>query len=262
MNAYRGYLELVRPANVATALADILAGYTVAGLPHTPSLAWLLVSTACLYAGGVVLNDVFDREIDRAERPERPIPSGRVSTASAAGLGSGLLAAGILFGVLTNPTAGVVATATAACVLLYDAWGKRQGLLGPVNMGMTRTAVLNVVGLTPGIVNAAPQLARWAAGAALARIRPAFPAVTCTAQSNYLTGLYPSTHGIVGNGWYAHEDAEIKFWKQSNRLVQAPKIWERARELESTFTCANLFWWYNMSEITLTQRRHREELRA
>ncbi len=111
---------------------------------------------------------------------------------------------------------------------------------------MTRTAVLNVVGLTPGIVNAAPQLARWAAGAALARIRPAFPAVTCTAQSNYLTGLYPSTHGIVGNGWYAHEDAEIKFWKQSNRLVQAPKIWERARELDSSFTCANLFWWYNM----------------
>ena len=122
---------------------------------------------------------------------------------------------------------------------------------------MTRTAVLNVVGLTPGIVNAAPQLARWAAGAALARIRPAFPAVTCTAQSNYLTGLYPSTHGIVGNGWYAHEDAEIKFWKQSNRLVQAPKIWERARELESTFTCANLFWWYNMystADLSVTPR--------
>jgi 4-hydroxybenzoate polyprenyltransferase len=138
MNAYRAYLELVRPANVATALADILAGYAVAGLPQTASLAWLLVSTACLYAGGVVLNDVFDREIDGAERPERPIPSGRVSTASAAGLGSVLLAAGILSGMLTNPTAGVVATATAAGVLLYDAWGKRQGLLGPLNMGMCR----------------------------------------------------------------------------------------------------------------------------
>ena len=113
---------------------------------------------------------------------------------------------------------------------------------------MKRTVVLNVVGLTPRIVGsaAAPHLGRWAATAALARIRPAFPAVTCTAQSDYLTGRYPSTHGIVGNGWYAREDAEIKFWKQSNRLVQAPKIWDRAKAVDPAFTCANLFWWYNM----------------
>ena len=78
MHGYRGYLELVRPANVATALADVLAGYAVAGLGN-PGLGWLLLSTACLYAGGVVLNDVFDRDLDRIERPERPIPSGRVS---------------------------------------------------------------------------------------------------------------------------------------------------------------------------------------
>ena len=112
---------------------------------------------------------------------------------------------------------------------------------------MTRTVVLNVVGLTPGMLKAgAPNLARWAAAGATARIDPAFPAVTCTAQSNYLTGAYPATHGIVGNGWYAHDDAEIKFWKQSNRLVQAQKIWEHARSIDPSFTCANLFWWYNM----------------
>jgi predicted AlkP superfamily pyrophosphatase or phosphodiesterase len=122
---------------------------------------------------------------------------------------------------------------------------------------MTRTAVLNVVGLTPGIVKSGPNLSRWAAGAALARIRPAFPAVTCTAQSDYLTGRYPSTHGIVGNGWYAREDAEVKFWKQSNTLVQAPKIWDRAKEIDPTFTCANVFWWYNMyssADYTVTPR--------
>ncbi|HEY6616354.1 MAG TPA: alkaline phosphatase family protein, partial [Vicinamibacterales bacterium] len=112
---------------------------------------------------------------------------------------------------------------------------------------MTRTVVLNVVGLTPGMLKAgAPNLARWAAAGATARIDPAFPAVTCTAQSNYLTGAYPAKHGIVGNGWYAHDDAEIKFWKQSNRLVQAQKIWEHARSIDPSFTCANLFWWYNM----------------
>ena len=138
MSGYRGYVELVRPANVATALADVLAGYAVAGMGNPRVLAWLLLSTACLYAGGVVLNDVFDRDLDRIERPERPIPSGRVSTTAAAGLGASLLAAGILAATLATPVAGIVAGATAACVLVYDAWGKRQGLVGPVNMGLCR----------------------------------------------------------------------------------------------------------------------------
>ena len=62
----------------------------------------------------------------------------------------------------------------------------------------------------------------------MARIKPAFPAVTCTAQSDYLTGQYPDTHGIVGNGWYSREDCEVRFWKQSNRLVHSPKIWDAA----------------------------------
>lgn len=138
MNGYRGYLELVRPANVATALADVLAGYAVAGLAHPRALGWLLLATACLYGGGVVLNDVFDRDVDRTERPERPIPSGRVSAGAAAGLGLSLLGVGIASASLAGTAAALVAAAIAASVLLYDAWGKRQGLLGPVNMGMCR----------------------------------------------------------------------------------------------------------------------------
>jgi 4-hydroxybenzoate polyprenyltransferase len=134
----RAYLELIRPANVATALADILAGYGIAGLANHAALPWLLVATACLYAGGVVLNDVFDRDIDRLERPERPIPSGRVTTKDAAIFGAGLLTAGVLAAFMANATAGGVAAATAAVVILYDSWGKRQRLLGPLNMGMCR----------------------------------------------------------------------------------------------------------------------------
>lgn len=113
---------------------------------------------------------------------------------------------------------------------------------------MLRTAVLNVVGLTPRILasGAAPGLSRWAGEGAIARVRPAFPAVTCTAQSNYLTGRHPSEHGIVGNGWYFRDECEVKFWRQSNRLVQSQKVWETARALDPEFTCANLFWWYNM----------------
>ena len=112
---------------------------------------------------------------------------------------------------------------------------------------MLKTAVLNVVGLTSSMLGASmPALARWAGEGTTARIRSAFPAVTCSAQADYLTGRYPDTHGVVGNGWYSREDAEIRFWKQSNRLVQAPKIWETAKAADPSFTCANLFWWFNM----------------
>lgn len=112
---------------------------------------------------------------------------------------------------------------------------------------MKKTVVLNVVGLTPALLGASmPRLTAWASAGQSARILPAFPAVTCTAQSDYLTGQYPSTHGIVGNGWYSREDCEVRFWKQANPLVEAPKIWDLARAIDPAFTCANLFWWFNM----------------
>lgn len=109
-----------------------------------------------------------------------------------------------------------------------------------------KTVVLNVVGLTPKLLKSAPRLGAWAASAAVTRIKPAFPAVTCTAQSDYLTGRHPSEHGIVANGWYSREDGEVRFWKQSNRLVHGPKVWEMARAIDPSVTCANLFWWFNM----------------
>jgi len=112
---------------------------------------------------------------------------------------------------------------------------------------MRKTAVLNVVGLTPSMLGPSmPLLTQWANQGTAARIKSAFPAVTCAAQADYLTGSYPDTHGIVGNGWYSREDAEIRFWKQSNSLVRAKKIWDVARAADPSFTCANLFWWFNM----------------
>ena len=138
MRSPRPYIELLRPANVATSLADVLAGYGIAGLGNHAALPWLLISTACLYAGGIVLNDVFDRDLDAVERPERPIPSGRVTVRTAACLGVGLLTLGIAAAALANVTAGLMAVAVASAVLLYDSWGKRQGLFGPVNMGLCR----------------------------------------------------------------------------------------------------------------------------
>ncbi|WCJ58581.1 alkaline phosphatase family protein [Fontisphaera persica] len=113
---------------------------------------------------------------------------------------------------------------------------------------MQRVAVINVVGLTSRLLQSGhlPRLQRWRQRGWLAPIQPAFPAVTCTAQANYLTGCLPAQHGIVGNGWYHRELAEVHFWKQSNHLVTAPKIWERLRQRHPGFTCAKLFWWFNM----------------
>ena len=112
---------------------------------------------------------------------------------------------------------------------------------------MNRLAVINVVGLTEALVGEhTPRIAAFRKRGALAHIAPAFPAVTCTAQSNYLTGKTPSEHGIVGNGWFNRELSEVQFWKQSNQIVDAPKIWNHLWLLDSDFTCANCFWWFNM----------------
>ncbi len=123
---------------------------------------------------------------------------------------------------------------------------------------MKRTAVLNVVGLTESLIGpATPRIARFLSRGVKANIAPAFPAVTCTAQSTYLTGAPPAQHGIVGNGWYNRELAEVQFWKQANQLVHGRKIWEELRELDSKFTCAKLFWWYNMystADYSITPR--------
>jgi predicted AlkP superfamily pyrophosphatase or phosphodiesterase len=122
---------------------------------------------------------------------------------------------------------------------------------------MTRTAVLNVVGLTERLLGATPRIAEFLRRGALTNIVPSFPAVTCTAQSTYLTGTPPAQHGIVANGWYDRELAEVQFWKQSNHLVVGRKIWEELRELQPGFTCAKLFWWYNMystADYSITPR--------
>lgn len=112
---------------------------------------------------------------------------------------------------------------------------------------MKRTAVINVVGLTKSLIGQhTPNISQLVQRSGVQPIRPAFPAVTCTAQSNYLTGKEPNEHGIVGNGWYDREYAEHRFWKQSNHIVRQPKIWEALREQDPSFTCAKLFWWYNM----------------
>ena len=112
---------------------------------------------------------------------------------------------------------------------------------------MRKTLVLLIVGLTERLLGAStPNLSALVKRGGTRPLETVFPAVTCTVQSTLLTGLPPRGHGAVANGWYFREQAEVWLWRQSNRLVAGEKIWERGKKLDPAFTCANMFWWYNM----------------
>lgn len=112
---------------------------------------------------------------------------------------------------------------------------------------MHRTVVLNVVGLTPRLLgDATPHLTAFAAAGRMRPLSTVVPAVTCTVQSSMVTGALPREHGAVANGWYFRDLAEIWFWRQSNHLIGGEKLWDAAVRRDPAFTCAKLFWWYNM----------------
>lgn len=112
---------------------------------------------------------------------------------------------------------------------------------------MKKTVVINVVGLTKRLIGEhTPFIKSFYDKGKSTFINPVLPAVTCAVQSTYVTGKWPSEHGIVGNGWYFKDECEVKFWRQSNKLVQQPKLWDDLKKEYPNFTCANHFWWYNM----------------
>jgi len=123
---------------------------------------------------------------------------------------------------------------------------------------MQKTVVIDVVGLTPNALGEnTPFLTQWAASAKVVSVGHVLPAVTCSVQATYLTGKWPTEHGIVANGWYFRDECEPRLWRQSNKLVEAAKLWEVAKAEDPTFTCANICWWYAMystADYTVTPR--------
>jgi 4-hydroxybenzoate polyprenyltransferase len=152
MPEMKALLTLIRPPNVFTAFADAFAGLLVcwgAGA-HVPDRACAIVlASGCLYLSGIVLNDVFDRDVDARERPTRPIPSGAVPVRFAAGLGAALMLAGLLIAAWVGGGTARVALALAACILVYDG-GAKKTMLGPFVMGACRGLDL-ALGITAGL---------------------------------------------------------------------------------------------------------------
>ena len=191
MNRLQPYAQLVRLPNLPTALADIALGALATGAWAKPQW-WpvylvLMAASACLYCGGMAWNDFFDREEDRLERPDRPLPSGKITSRQAALCGAGLVTAGVALAFLSGLIRGdyltpaLLALLLTAAIFLYDSWLKHT-VVGPVGMGACR--FLNVLlGMSP----AAPDVL-WSRGLYLALI----------------VGLY-----IVGVTWLARTEARI-----------------------------------------------------
>src|SRR5262249_38891726 len=107
----------------------------------------------------------------------------------------------------------------------------------------------NAVGLAPRLLPLAPRLHALAKQGWVRALPEVLPAVTCTAQATLLTGVTPDRHGIVGNGWLFRDTGEVRFWQQSNRLLEAEPLYVTARrpaaERGRPFRRAKLFWWFN-----------------
>jgi 4-hydroxybenzoate polyprenyltransferase len=163
------YLRLMRPANIMTAIADIMFGFAASGsaikflyekdswveINNIESLGWLIISTSGLYGGGIVLNDVFDSELDKLERPERPIPSGKASRRTAIFLGAFLLCIGIAAAYKVSLLSVIVASAIALLAISYNAYSKHHSILGPLNMGACRggNLMLGMSAISSSIMN-------------------------------------------------------------------------------------------------------------
>jgi 4-hydroxybenzoate polyprenyltransferase len=157
-----GYLRLMRPANIVTSVADVLAGIAISGylanqpfeIQNLQPILLLCLSTIGLYGGGVVFNDVFDAALDSVERPERPIPSGLITFKEAAALGAILLATGIIAACFASLTSGTIAILVAVSSLVYDKYGKHHSFAGPLNMGLCRGLNLLLgISIVPFAVN-------------------------------------------------------------------------------------------------------------
>jgi len=135
----------MRPANVVTSVADVLAGIAISGsfaISTWESLQLpvilLCISTIGLYSGGIIFNDVYDADLDKVERPERPIPSGLISKKAATIFGVVFFFVGISAANLFSTTTAVLAVSIMIACLSYNRWAKHHSILGPLNMGLCR----------------------------------------------------------------------------------------------------------------------------
>jgi len=141
------FIKMARPANIITAISDILAGCAIAGIfqnftsveTKAAPLILLVISTIGLYGGGIVFNDIFDYKTDKINRPERVLPSGKISISEATAFGIALFVIGIISAFYVSLLSGFFAISICFLALSYDKYAKHNAVLGPINMGLCRS---------------------------------------------------------------------------------------------------------------------------
>jgi len=212
------WLKLLRIAALPSALSNILVGYLLANESWQPSpLVWLLLSSACLYCSGMILNDVFDVEVDREQRPKSPLPSGAISASLAKQVGVVLLVMGLVFASMVQILSLCVAIALAVAIVLYDGPLKRTPA-APFLMGTCRT--LNIL-LGASCAASIPPVVFWYAGA----IGVFVAGITWLAKrealkSQSLKQLVPGSALMVGGLLLVVFAA----WKFASQAVDGPQL--------------------------------------
>ena len=143
------YLQLVRAGTLLSPGADVAAGLCLAGLPWSADAGRAVLASICIYAAGMVFNDHADRRLDATQRPERPIPSGRIAPTTALLLGLTLMASGLVLAPFKLYYAVI-----AGLVLAYDYVVKSSAIAGALNMGTLRA--LNLAAGAVAVSGAAP----------------------------------------------------------------------------------------------------------
>lgn len=122
---------------------------------------------------------------------------------------------------------------------------------------MKKLLIINAVGLAEELISEKTPNLKYYYNQHKQYLKPPCPAVTCTSQATLMTGKTPQEHGIVANGWYFRDLAQVWLWRQTNQLIDGEKFWDKIKKQQPDFKTAKMFWWYNMystAELSATPR--------
>lgn len=206
MTRLTALLRLARISNLPTVWSNVLAASVLAGGVSKSAIAWVMLAMSLLYTGGMFLNDAFDERLDARERPERPLPSGALSSGIVWVSGLGLLLLGALLLAAFGRNAALAGISLAVAILLYDAWHKGNPV-APFVMGLCRalvyvgTAICAAAPLTLPLIGASAALLAYVAGLTFAAQEESFDRAISWLPLALLMAPVPWALVMLGNDW-------------------------------------------------------------
>jgi geranylgeranylglycerol-phosphate geranylgeranyltransferase len=147
---YQGYFTIMRPMNAIVAGLAAVIGYLIATSTIIPAVVLLIIIVFLVTAGGNVINDYYDSEIDAVNRPDRPIPSGKVKKETAYHIAAALFIAGIILSFFTNPLCAGIAAFNSVVLVLYASRLKKTFMLGNIAVSYLSASIFLFGGALSG----------------------------------------------------------------------------------------------------------------